>query len=222
MRRVLVLVLVLLALALAAPAAFAGAACPASCATNSVTTACTSAASRDSSTTEGCAYGGVFTTRAKFDHVAGTYAVAVHACSFAGPTPYAAVEARDRFQLVGPSGGGAIAFEARLHANGGTDGTGSAGLALMETGGGVASVNEGTVGGYDTDLVLPLAHAVGEEFELVIDGYVSAPQFAQTTGAFGFAGLPPGYGLVSCKGFAGDGAVPARAGSWGAIKIRYR
>lgn len=220
MRRVLVFAS--LALVLTSPAAFAAAACPSSCTTNSNSTVCGTAASRDTSTSEPCAYGGVFTTRAMFDHVAGAYALSVHACSFAGPTPYASVEGRDRFQLVGPPGGGVIVFQARLHANGGTDGTGSAGLALMETGGGVASVNEGTVGGYDTDLVLPLAHAVGEEFELVVDGYVSAPQFAQTTGTFGFTGLPAGYGLVSCKGFAGDGAVPARAGSWGAIKIRYR
>lgn len=37
-----------------------------------------------------------------------------------------------------------------------------------------------------------------------------------------FAGLPEGYGITSCQGFAGGGSVPALPASWGALKLRYR
>ena len=41
-------------------------------------------------------------------------------------------------------------------------------------------------------------------------------------GALHFSDLPPGAGIVSCHGFQQDLATPARRGSWGVLKIRYR
>ena len=71
-------------------------------------------------------------------------------------------------------------------------------------------------------LALPLSHLVGEEFELVYEVNASAEFSASAHGALSFAELPTGYGVASCQGFAGDGAVSIRRASWGALKLHYR
>jgi hypothetical protein len=214
-----VFVFVLLA-SLSVPPAHASAPCPESCTTTGAATVCTLAAARDSSILASCPIGPDHGSRAAFDLVMGTTLASGHAC-FMGSSDWASVDARDRYRVVGPAGG-AMAFTARVHAQGSAGGFGSVGVALSETGGGTTSVNEGMVGGFNQFLVLPLMHAPGEEFVLEIYSYASPETSAQATAELSFTGLPAGYGVASCQGFNGSGAVPALPVSWGALKVRYR
>jgi hypothetical protein len=136
-------------------------------------------------------------------------------------TASAEVVARDRFRLVGPSGGGPIAFEARLYVNGAGHPFGNASAGISETGGGSRSVTDVPYGGFNEILVLPVEHEAGEEFELVYNATANGGDTAYSLGNLSFV-LPPGYGVTSCGGYQGDGAVPTRARSWGTLKVRYR
>lgn len=118
--------------------------------------------------------------------------------------------------------GGSIAFQARLQAYGAAGGNGTVSATIHEAGGAYVSVNDAGLGGFDQVLVLPLAHPVGEEFVLGCEVNASADFTATARGSLSFAGLPPGYGVASCQGFAGEGAVPALPARWGALKLRYR
>ncbi len=208
--------------AFAAPLAHADAPCPQSCITLSPYTECAIAASRDSSVSESCyPYSGQREMRAAFDLVLGTTVSYARSCSFPGPGAYASVESRDRYRVIGPAGG-PIAFTARVHANGNSGGVGSVGVTVAEPLHGSAHVDEGEVGGFDQYLELPLSHAPGEEFVIEVYSYASAVSYAQATSELSFTGLPPGYGIASCQGFAGSGAVPTLPSTWGRLKARYR
>ncbi len=212
--------LVLLALVTAPPSRATP--CPESCGTNSAEgTVCSSLPTRDHSTYTTCTLvPGTSSTNEKWNLVLGTVQVAASSC-YSGVATVAAL-ARDRFRVVGPASATPIAFQARLGTHGGAGEFGSVGAGLSEVGGESRWVDGGFVGGFNTVLLLPLSHVVGEEFELVYEAHADAYPTASTSGQLSFTGLPPGYGVTSCQGFAGDGAVPTKRTSWGAIKSIYR
>jgi hypothetical protein len=130
----------------------------------------------------------------------------------------------DRFRLMGPEGGAPIAFEARLALNGGLSGTSVGGIAfaeIAEPGGAFVSVDESFL---PPLLSIPLSHAVGEEFliELTARACSLRRTLAEVDGHLSFAGLPAGYGVTSCQGFAGGGAVASLPVTWGSLKFHYR
>lgn len=208
--------------ALASAAAFA-APCPESCLDSS----CSSAASRDSTVDFTCAPFPPVQGRMSYDLVVGRLYAEARGCSgWDGPGGgSASVDARDRYRLVGPAGGGAVSFEARLQLAGGVGGfAGTCGGSILEVGGASASAHDGGAMVLNTVIGIPLTHLVGDEFEV----HCFASGSAGGSGSIGFveallsfAGLPAGYGVTSCQGFAGDGAVAARTASWGALKLRY-
>lgn len=202
--------------ALAAP-------CPESCVNSTlIGTTCSTAATRDTTASAACAPFGTTETREAYNLVLGTVLARAQSCDSAPVNGFVSVYARDRFRLVGPAGPAVIPFQAKLRCSGSAGGFGTVGATLGEIGGAYLSVNDGGLGGFDTELVLPLSHAVGEEFALAYEVSASAQSTAQAQGVLSFAGLPPGYGITSCQGFAGEGAVPVRRASWGAVKSHYR
>ncbi len=85
------------------------------------------------------------------------------------------------------------------------------------------------------ELALPLSRMPGQEFTLrtecsaegtaVMDFFVNDDCYnrrAEVMGVLVFRGLPPGYQVVSCQGYAGTGVVPARRATWGSLKSLYR
>lgn len=85
------------------------------------------------------------------------------------------------------------------------------------------------------EIALPLSHAVGETFTLRMQCSSEATPVADisvnddcynrrgdVTATLSFRGLPPGYQVVSCQGFVGTGAVPAKRATWGSLKSLYR
>lgn len=218
MRKAGVLVLFL---AISAPPAAAAAPCPQSCTQNMLIGVCTTAATRDTSTSEPCDFYGYQETHASFDLVTGQVSTSAYTCYGPARNAFAHVTARDRFRVVGPSGGPPVSFEARLSANGQAGGFGTVIAQIGEVGGEYRTVHDNGQGGFIAVLVLPLSHAVGEEFELVYEVGASAEVTAMAQGTLGFV-MPAGYGVTSCQGFAGQGAVSTRRASWGALKQHYR
>lgn len=199
--------------------------CPESCLNDD----CSTAVARDTVVMIVCEpFAPVQGGQGSYDLVTGQLHATTSGCSgWYGPNGgYISVSASDRFRLVGPSGGGLVAFEARLLLTGGVGGfVGTCGGTILEVGGGSATANDGGNMYLYITLGVPLSHRVGDEFQ--IDYYASAS--AGGSGGLGFVdgqlsffGLPPGYGVTSCQGYAGDGAVSTLPASWGALKLRYR
>jgi hypothetical protein len=175
--------------------------------------------------------------RARYDLLAGT----VHVEGSEGPFAswQSHVWARDAYRLVGPAGP-AVAVVARLRLTGNGDarhdvdpfgGTTTSGAVALW---GVLRAAEGPVdsarfdafpgqpAAVDHDLEVTLQHAAGEWFELTLSTNVG--MFfgsGDLDGQLSFE-LPPGYAVESCQGYAGEGSVPARGTTWGALKTRYR
>ena len=206
---------------LVAPGARAQAPCPQSCISLGYSPAvCSSAAARDTSDGGYCLDPpGAYESRGRYSLPLGTIRADAHSCYTA--TAASNVVSRDRFRLVGPSGGGPIAFEARLYVNGGATPYGSVSAGISELGGDSRSASDVPYGGFDETLVLVLSHVVGDEFELALNASATASESGYALGNLSFA-LPPGYGVTSCGGFTGDGAVGIQRTNWGALKIRYR
>ena len=182
---------------------------------------CTSAATRDTSTHEPCEFYGYLETHASFDLVTGLVSASAYTCYGTYSHGSAHATGRDRFRLVGPPAGAPVSFEARLIANGSAGGFGTVSAQVGEVGGEYRNVHDNGQGGFVDVLVLPLSHAVGEEFELVYEVDASAQMTASAQGTLAFV-LPAGYGVTSCQGFAGAGAVSTRRASWASIKSHYR
>jgi hypothetical protein len=205
------------------PIAAFGQTCPQSCIEND----CTTSSGRDTVLTYICEPYGSSTGRASYDLVAGRVHGEARGCTgWYGPGGGSAyARGSDRFRLVGPSGGGAIAFQAKLRLDGHVGGSiGTCSGAIWEDGGPSASASDG--GGYvmATTLSIALSHAVGDEFVLHYDASTSAGGAGGegvADGQLSFA-LPVGYGITSCQHYAGEGAVAARSQSWGSLKLRYR
>lgn len=141
------------------------------------------------------------------------------------------VDTYDVFRLVGPPSSTPLSFTARAHCAGYWAGTrpiytgGGVNGRLSEVGGVEIGYSRASFGGtLDTTLVIPLSHAVGEEFTLRVRVGSSVSSFAgaRNTSQLSFSGLPPGHAVVSCQGFVSDPVVPARSISWGRLKAHYR
>ncbi len=77
---------------------------------------------------------------------------------------------------------------------------------------------------FDTTLTLTLAHVVGEQFQLEIhasQGGINGGS-ASDLEELSFAGLPPGYAVVSCEGYISNPVVSVRRDTWGRLKLSYR
>jgi hypothetical protein len=74
------------------------------------------------------------------------------------------------------------------------------------------------------DLALPVQAIAGQTFRLHFElnggslGFVSG----SGSGAFSFAGLPPGAVVTSCQGYASSPVTAARHSTWGRLKTVYR
>ena len=226
MRLVLIIVSIL-SLALAGDDARADT-CPLSCVFDVCTTV-----PRNSSTRCGpTVFGADACGTAGYDLVAGSAGASVNSGGDGGP--FAEARATDRFVLTGPTSPDAVSFTAALSVVagagcfcGGTEGT------LREGAGTALSVSvpyyDPVCGcpAYFVDRILSLSlrHRVGEPFELTYTASAGAQGISVSSRAsvtLSFPGLPPGYGIVSCQGFATGAPVPTRPASWGSLKVRYR
>jgi|SRR5262245_4189933 len=194
--------------------------CPESCTINLGAMVCTNAAARDSSSSIACDPYGTIETHASYDLVTGQVLASVQGCLM-GPIGAGAL-ARDRFKLVGPSGGPPITFQAQLSTDGGVGGFGFIFALISEIGGESRTARDDGQGYFGQQLVLPLIHAVGEEFELHYEAHANTDGFGWARAFLSFGELPAGYGVASCQGFAGQGTVPVRRTTWGALKSHYR
>lgn len=75
----------------------------------------------------------------------------------------------------------------------------------------------------DHDVELALSHLPGVDFDVSVGATMSGAGFASAsfTGLLSFEGLPPGYTIQSCQGYAGQ-VVPVLHRSWGSLKHGYR
>ena len=172
---------------------------------------------------------------ARYDLVAGT----LSATSIGDPSGGfgAHVRASDRYVLLGPVGIPAITFNVRLYVTGTAQGRNDGYLpsdmgsvtvsaALLETGGAqdtaTVTAGPGENLGFNPTLEIPVTHEVGEPFDLTMalhsqGGFSTGMLDAKVSFI-----MPLGCAIVSCQGFAGSGATPVVAGSWGRLKQRYR
>jgi hypothetical protein len=154
-----------------------------------------------------------------------------------GPTGVSsAASTHDLFHVVGPASDTPLDFTAVFQVSAGRSyDTGNGfgvyvdeGSDAFAHGNGVSCTSSICGGGASSSLTVPLRHAVGEPFE--ISTYVSASSQGFCPGGGGgnvsatlaFQGLPSAYAVVSCQGFTSNPAVPARAKSWGSLKVTYR
>jgi hypothetical protein len=126
----------------------------------------------------------------------------------------------DDYWIEGPPGG-AVSFEAVLFAD--VTITGSFGSTGGIFAGPASDDFYVTTSGAKT-LVLGLSRAVGEVFPLVARletfGGGTAEGTGHAVGTLRFRGLPAGYSVVSCQGYALP--TPARPATWGGVKALYR
>lgn len=172
-----------------------------------------------------------------YNHVTGTLGGGHSGSGEAGS--FASLTSQDRYTIVGPPSGSPIPFQARVHFTG----TAGGGEVLLPNLGSVCRgsqvairlaegilVDDRTIPSepcepkaFDETLVLDLVKLPGEEFTLATSLYQSAGHSIQTSasGALTFAGLPSGYSVQSCQGYA-VAPVAVRARSWGQVKQLYR
>jgi len=190
---------------------------------------------QDSSTQPIHSFGG-----ASYDLVAGTLSAGV--TGFGEGGAYVSLQVQDLYTIVGPASATPIEFLARVRFTGtlGADlvtlpgaGTGCVG-SFVNLGMASASLtdeaqlqsNPSPACGprsFDETLDLALTKLPGQEFPLSVSVYASAGHTiqAQTSGQIVFVGLPPGYSMESCQGYAGS-PVATRSSSWGRVKQLYR
>jgi len=73
----------------------------------------------------------------------------------------------------------------------------------------------------DDAMTLALSKLPGEIFPLSMLLSVFGTRSGSVNGTLAFTGLPAGYSVTSCQGFAGM-PVPVRQASWGSLKHSYR
>ena len=144
----------------------------------------------------------------------------------------ATVTAVDDFVLSGPGDLSpvSIVVSFRLIGDYTTDpyGVGGSGGATLESGGTTLDVTYVGTGPYgtnvDTTLRIPLTVSLGEPFRVTYEvrGSTGPDGHGTSEGRLSFESVPDVVAVRSCQGYGQDGAVPARAASWGAVKIRYR
>jgi hypothetical protein len=84
------------------------------------------------------------------------------------------------------------------------------------------TANPGQLLGFNPTLEIPLTHAVNEPFDLTMALHSQGGFSTGILDAKLSFIMPDGYAIVSCQGFAGSGATPVAASSWGKLKLRYR
>ena len=189
----------------------------------------TSSASSDQLTLEHFCppYGGTALAGASYDLVAGSAALTASGTSECGGG--ASVATHDVFTLVGPAAG-SFTFTARLVVHAGFSGrpatsSSEAAATFREGASNSKGFNTGLGLPGDATLDLTITRDVGQTFDLflTLDCYsLGLSAGSDVTAQLSFLGLPPGYGVVSCQGYASDPSVPVRVTSWGRLKTIYR
>jgi hypothetical protein len=125
----------------------------------------------------------------------------------------------DDYWVEGPSSGQPLSFEVLLSAEVAITGTYGVSGGLLPSGSGFFTTSSGP-----QTVVAALTKSVGEVFSLQANletsGSGTEAGSAHAIGTLRFRGLPAGYAVVSCQGYAL--ATPAIPGSWGGLKGRYR
>jgi hypothetical protein len=204
--------------------------CPESCVFGS----CSTMAARDSFRVGDAPFGSPPSGWARYNLVTGfVYSQANSGFDWGMSAP---TVARDRFVLVGPVSSQPIQFVVLLQLNGsastsGTNFSSASAVGSLAQGSEpavTASVSSWWSNPSDylsTTLSLPQSRLVGESFEITYRTSAEATgpvnNEARITGVLSFSGLPPGHGIMSCQGFAGQ-VVPVLTRSWGALKVTYR
>lgn len=155
---------------------------------------------------------------------------------------FVSLQVRDVYSIVGPPTSEPIRFRVSLR----TTGMAGGGMVELHNGNRLCAVSTATIrlasgpivdervaeSQRDPDCTsmpidltqsIELLHLPGETFEVLFGNLLIAGQRmqVQTTGMISFEGLPPGYSIQSCQGYAGP-VVPAASRSWGMLKHSYR
>ena len=151
-------------------------------------------------------------------------------------------QVQDQYWIVGPGTSVALPFRVRLHTTGVCQGgfrtlpfiglvcSSSQATMRLASGAVFSQVTVSSQGGaacgpttIDETQEIALQHIPGEVFVVQVQNHLSASALitSNTHGQLSFDGLPAGYTIQSCQGFAGP-VVPAAARSWGSLKHSYR
>lgn len=172
-------------------------------------------------------YGGTALASAAYDLKAETFMLTASGASECGGG--AALATHDTFTLVGPATATPLTFDLQLVIaatfSGGGLATSEANVSLREGASNAQSVYLSPGNPTDVTLSVAVSQAVGEALDLYVDGDIYALGLGSGAGVnahIEVAGLPAGYAIVSCQGYASDPTVPVRATSWGRLKAIYR
>lgn len=136
-----------------------------------------------------------------------------------GPSCGSGAEMVDDYWIVGPPSAQPLAFEVLLLADVTITGTSRCDGQLWPPYLGFSTTSSGP-----QSVVAPLTKSVGEVFRLEahLGTWGGGPGVgsAHATASLRFRGLPAGYSIVSCHGYALT--TPARSASWGGVKSLYR
>lgn len=154
----------------------------------------------------------------------------------------AGLDVSDVYQLAGPPAGTPFAFTARIHLSGEVPASwfkdpylafychGSRVTSDLTVGSATDHFTD-TQAGFDSlgcvthavsaDRTFPLSKLPGETFTIRFQSNVSGYTTCTIRQTLTFEGLPPGYTIQSCQGYAAQ-PTPALARSWGSLKNSYR
>jgi len=157
------------------------------------------------------------TAHARYDLAQGTFHGDASGCLEGGS--YAILRAMDRYRVVGPATTIPIAFTARLNMQGLVEGEQQY---LFQVGSGAPEYTN-LPATLPENATLALQYLPGEEFVLQMGFHFIGNNFAFAVvdGALSFTGLPTGYSVRSCQGFASD-AIGVASETWGAVKTLFR
>jgi len=179
--------------------------CPGVCFTTLFASACGPGSQGHLELPAACAV--MFPVYSTGDYDLTTGRISVEAVDCFEGTNRAEIMVADRFHITGPPSATPIAFTAKLDCN-----------QIL-----AGALHEGLVGPEwqphppDGDVVLPLVHAVGEEFVLT---YGAGLWQSLADCELRFEGLPAGYTMQSCGGY--HSTVRVQPASWTQLKTLYR
>ncbi len=140
---------------------------------------------------------------------------------------------QDQYWITGPATTGAIACTAQLDVGGYGACRSSATISMTVQSQTVSAAyhNDFSTGPCNVPpplsgaITSPVSAQVGEPFVVILSAQLDNPPVfggpAYLYGHLSFRGLPPGYSVVSCKGFGGT-TTRVNERSWGAVKTLYR
>ena len=167
-----------------------------------------------------------------YDHAAGTSGVGAGGSSESGSC--AGLTSEDDYWVVGPNAGpisitAILTLDVDLSAGSSNYGCSSSHATSTLSSGTASqsaqfSVDPCGYGTFHRVVSLDLAHPVGEPFQVAVALFSSCGPngSGQISSAALTFGLPPGYQMTSCQAYSVPPVTPARASSWGAVKLRYR